>query len=672
MFRRLLGRLDFEARRNPATVERRWRCEGHRLDAGRAPQLGDRVAHESELALAVVVQSHRIHAERDDALRLHPEICVPKVLQRAHEHAGARQQRHRQCQLHTDEPAAQSAGRARGPMRLGERARERRLRRGKRRRHTVQEDRDAAERDSEDDDPPVEKDFIQRRSGLEQLLALREPDQQPANHETQSDRTHRDQPSFDKETARQPPAARANRMTECQIARLRHRPRQQEVGRIGAGQQKQQAACAERKRVHLGNRAARPRLADRRQTWIHDGDDRPRTGPAHRHHHAHGRRVRREPRAQLLFCDGDGDVRPQTANEREDSRRKFKPGRDGRCVCGNPDVDGANAQGAPAAVVGDDAGDDGRMAADRDRLADRRGIPAESASPPTLADQRDGPPGSEVVWCEKSPGTRPHAQRVEIAVSDDFDFDELRVGAGSGDHRKLGLARRAQRDERAGGPERLERVARRGKVGGLPASRLKVDGRELVGIGDAGNRPKQHVIEHGECGRARRQTHREDQHDGGGRPGLTRHRAPRQPDIQAEAFERAPPVPPGAPRFAEGSTGQRKRDPECLDRQPRAQPETSPARPRGLLEQVAFNGLAPAAWDDPHSPSKRSRSARHVFRPRSVPAARRSTARRAARSAAMPAGRMRKTRRDFPPGSGVGSDMVDSTSRLCSNRSSVM
>ena len=113
-----------------------------------------------------------------------PEICVPKVLQRTHEHAGARQQRHRQCQLHTDEPAAQSAGGARGPMRLGERARERRLRRGKRRRHTVQEDRDAAERDREDDDPPVEKDFIQRRSSLEQLLALREANQQPANHET--------------------------------------------------------------------------------------------------------------------------------------------------------------------------------------------------------------------------------------------------------------------------------------------------------------------------------------------------------------------------------------------------------------------------------------------------------------------------------------------------------
>ena len=140
------------------------------------------------------------------------------------EHAGARQQRHRQCELQTDEPAAQSAGGARGPMRLSERARERRLRRGKRRHHTVSEDREASERDGEDDDPPVEKDFIQRRSGLEQLLSLREANQQTANHETQPDRTHRDQPCFDKETACQPPAARANRMAECQIARPRHRP----------------------------------------------------------------------------------------------------------------------------------------------------------------------------------------------------------------------------------------------------------------------------------------------------------------------------------------------------------------------------------------------------------------------------------------------------------------
>ena len=364
-------------------------------------------------------------------------------------------------------------------------------------------------------------------------------------------------------------------MAECQIACLRHRPRQQEVGRIGAGQQKQQAACAERKWVHLGNRAARPRLADRRQTWVHDGDDRRPYWPRPPHRHAHGRGIRREPRAQLLFCDGDGDVRPQTANEREHPRRRFKPGWDGRCVCGNPDVDGANAQRAPAAVVGDHAGDDGRMAADRDRLADRRRLPAESASPPALADQRDGPPRSEVVWCEKSPGTRPRAQRVEIAVSDDFDLDQLRVGAGSGDHRKLGLARGAQRDEHVGGPERLERFARRGKVGGLPASRLKVDRRELVGIGDAGNRPKQHVIEHGECGRARRQTDREDQHDGGRGPRLTRHRAPRQPDIQAEALERALPVRPGAPPFGKDRPAQRNPIPSVwivnhvLNRRPR-------------------------------------------------------------------------------------------------------
>ena len=255
---RAVGRLRFDTRQNEALrldgrTEREAIGESDSIDGRVREKPLHRLMFEIPLLLRCRVTRQRRHwPDQRRRPGIEAGIDPLRLLQAAHEEAGANEQHERERDLHDDQGVAQvePARPARSPGFILECGRDIRIRRLQCGRKPEGDARQQGDRRREEEDRAVHRDVQVHRHRQGRLERHQQPQRPPGQHDTRGSAQRGQHRGFDEELADERAARGAERQPDRDLLAPLLRPGKEEAGQIGTRDEQHQSHNPEQQRRH--------------------------------------------------------------------------------------------------------------------------------------------------------------------------------------------------------------------------------------------------------------------------------------------------------------------------------------------------------------------------------------------------------------------------------------